>query len=78
VFEIKGSRFVDLKENGDNIKRGWITQNQCFHINVKNYNSRIVQTFALNSPFKVSFKSLIVFKLLLFILLFLMVDIYFS
>jgi hypothetical protein len=32
VFEIKGSRFVDLKENGDNIKRGWITQNQCFHI----------------------------------------------
>jgi hypothetical protein len=32
VFEIKDSRFVDLKENGDNIKRGWITQNQCFHI----------------------------------------------
>ncbi len=35
MFEIKGSRFVDLKENGDNIKRGWITQNQCFHIKLK-------------------------------------------
>jgi hypothetical protein len=35
VFEIKGSRFVDLKENGDNIKRGWITQNQCFPIKLK-------------------------------------------
>jgi hypothetical protein len=36
VFEIKGSRFVDLKENGDNIKMRLYytkpTQNQYFHI----------------------------------------------
>ncbi len=42
-----------------------------FSHQIKNYNSRIFLTFALNSSFKITFKSLIVFKLLLFILLFL-------
>jgi hypothetical protein len=51
VFEIKGSRFVDLKENGDNIKKRLGYTKPIFSHQITNYNFRIVLTFALNSSF---------------------------
>lgn len=59
---------MDLKEN--NLEKGWITQNQCFHIKllviVLEYRNLVI-----NFSFKNTFKFITIFKLLIYTLFFL-------
>ncbi len=61
---------MDPKGNKNNLKKGWITQNQCFHIRL----FIIVLKFpnlVINFSFKITFRFLTIFKLLIYTLFFL-------